>query len=50
MNRYECDGTEGWNVLFNEAKQSLIERYFHLSPDKNIFTITKMKNIHICFM
>ena len=53
INGYECDGT----VIFMMCKiecsiqrgEAKLNRTFYLSPNENICTIARMKNIHYLF-
>ena len=54
MNGHECDGSGifmRWkmecSILQGEAK---FNRTFHFSPNENICTIARMKDIHLIFV
>ena len=49
---YECDNCTGmrWKMEYSiQRGEAKFNRTFHLSPNENIFTIARMKNIHYLF-
>ena len=50
MSGYECNGTDifmRWKIECSiQRDEAKLNRTFHLSPNENIYTIARMKNIH----
>ena len=49
MSGYECNGTDifmRWKIECSiQRGEAKLNRTFHLSPNENIYTIARMKNI-----
>ena len=53
MNSYECNGTDifiRWKIKCSiQRGEAKLNRTFKISPNENICTIARMKNIHYLF-